>query len=197
MLMQTLIYFRGIISTKSLTLVLGVSLCGVTGYLLYLLFKNDDDDDDFNNTIPKSASYKTSQVRVPNSMVRILIGRNGKNIKSIEEQSNTRIHFKDNKDDTDHMCIIKGSVEGCNIAENLIYEFIQNQPVLECVDIWVPQMSVGKIIGRCGEQITEICSMSGAKINVSDERSDLTRRITIKGNNKAIFKLACLFYLML
>lgn len=159
---------------------MGASLCGVTGYLLYLLLKNDEDDD-YNNTIPKSTKFKISQICVPKNIVRILIGRNGKTIKSIEEQSNTRIHFKDSNEKNEHTCVIKGSTEGCNIAENLIYEFIRNQPVLECVDIWVPQTSVGKIIGRCGEQIMEISSMSGAKINVSNDRSEISRRITIKG----------------
>lgn len=152
----------------------------MSGYLLYLLFKNEDDDD-YNNTIPKSTSYKVSQIRVPKNLVRILIGRNGNTIKSIQDQSNTRISFKDTNDENEHTCVIKGSSEGCNIAENLIYEFIHNQPVVECVDIWVPQTCVGKIIGRCGEQVTEICSMTGAKINVSVDRSDAYRRITIKG----------------
>lgn len=145
-----------------------------------MLFKNEDDDD-YNSTIPKSTSYKVTQIRVPKDLVRILIGRNGNTIKSIQDQSNTRINFKDIKDDSEHLCVIKGSTEGCNIAENLIYEFIHNQPVLECVDIWVPHTSVGKIIGRCGEHILEISSMSGAKINVSEDRSEVTRRITIKG----------------
>lgn len=68
------------------------------------------------------------------------------------------------------------------MAQDLVYEFITNQPILESVDLWVPQNVVGKIIGRCGERIHEITTISGAKINVCDVgKNEPTRRIVIKG----------------
>ncbi|KAI4456085.1 tudor domain containing protein [Holotrichia oblita] len=49
------------------------------------------------------------------------------------------------------------------------------------------QNFVGRIIGRCGEQITEISSLSGAKIHFADDdRSAPKRRLLIKGTKKQI-----------
>lgn len=81
--------------------------------------------------------------------------------------------------------MIKGTIESCAIAENLIYEHISNQPVIDSFDMFVPQSTVGKIIGRCGEQVMEISSVSGAKVNVVEgDRSEPTRKITLKGNKE-------------
>ncbi|VEN48438.1 unnamed protein product [Callosobruchus maculatus] len=115
-------------------------------------------------------------------MVRVLIGRNGKNIKQIQEQSNTRINFKEREDSDNKICVIRGSVEACNIADNLIQEFINNQPILESEDIWIPIGCIGKVIGRNGDKISEIRNLSGAKLTVCDNEKGLTsKRITIKG----------------
>lgn len=126
-------------------------------------------------------------------MIRELIGRNGKNIKLIQEQSNTKINFRDcdgGANDNMKTCIIRGSEEACHIAENLIKDFIENQPVLESEDIWVPTMFVGKIIGRGGEKISELRSSSGAKISVcdviDDEKGFANKRIVIKGELKRL-----------
>lgn len=149
--------------------------------MLLLLLKRNDDDDYF-DPVTKASSYKTVEIPVPKDMVRLLIGRNGKNIKLIQEQSNTRINFRDTDTD-DRICVIRGSREGCDVADNLVREFLVAQPLLESEDLWVPQSSVGKIIGRCGERIHEISTISGAKVNVSDVgRAENTRRITLKGN---------------
>lgn len=123
-------------------------------------------------------------MKVPKDMVRALIGRNGKNIKLIQEQSNTRINFKDRDGSDDKLCVIRGSIEACNVAENLILDFINNQPVLESEDIWVPVVCIGKIIGRCGEKISDIRSLSGAKLIVGDDEQCLpTKRVIIKGTD--------------
>lgn len=172
--------FRSIISSRSLAVLLGISACGLTGYLLMLLLKKDEEDD-YLDTISRTSAYKTIDIRIPKDVVRILIGRNGKNIKMIQEQSNTKINFRDTEGD-DRICVIRGSREACAVAENLVQEFVTNQPLLESLDMWVPQASVGKIIGKCGERIYEISTISGAKINVvNDGRAEPTRRIVIKG----------------
>ncbi|CAH1972681.1 unnamed protein product [Acanthoscelides obtectus] len=166
---------------KSLTAFLCLSVCGLSGYLLYIYLQRDEDDDFVDNVTPGS-KFKTLEIRVPKDMVKVLIGRNGKNIKQIEGQSNTRINFKGREAGDDKICVIRGSVEACNIADNLIQEFISNQPVLESQDIWIPMGCVGKVIGRNGDKISEIRSLSGAKLTVCDDEKGLTsKRITIKG----------------
>lgn len=174
-----------------------MTVCSISGYLLYLFFRKDDEDD-YMDRLAKVAKYSTIEMKVPKEMVRELIGRNGKNIKLIQEQSNTKINFRDCDGVNEHLkvCVIRGSDEACNVAKSLIKTFIDNQPVIECEDIWVPQSCVGKIIGRGGEKISEIKSSSGAVIKVTDvvddEKGFDTKRIIIKGKNT--FFLSCLNY---
>ncbi|XP_044272640.1 tudor and KH domain-containing protein homolog [Tribolium madens] len=173
------------IITRSVTLALGLSVCGISGYLLYLLLKKDEDDD-YSDTLSRSSKFKILEVPVHKDMVKVLIGRGGKNIKLIQEQSNTRINFKDREGHDETICVIRGTIEACNIAENLVAEFINNQPVLECEDVFVPQGCIARIIGRDGERIRQICCRSGAKVTVDDNRAAATRRVTIKGTKEQI-----------
>lgn len=173
--------------TKSLTVVLGVTALGVSGYVLYLLFHKDDDEDDYTDTYAKISKFKTLQIKVPKDMVRSLIGRSGKNIKQIQEQTNTNIFFRDADSSDYKLCTIRGSVEACHLADNLIQEFIMNQPILENEDLWVPHSSISRLIGRNGEQISELRNLSGAKITVlDDDRSRNSKRISVKGTREQI-----------
>ncbi|CAG9812570.1 unnamed protein product [Phaedon cochleariae] len=172
--------------TRSVTVFLGITVFGISGYALYLLFQKDEDDE-YLDTFAQASKFKTLEVRVPKDLVRSLIGRNGKNIKDIQDHSNTRINFRDVDDSEVKICVIRGSTDACHIAENLIQEFINNQPVLESESIWVPFATVGMIIGRSGERICEIRGLSGAKITVNDDEKGLTaKRLTIKGTKEQI-----------
>lgn len=178
---------RSLFSTKSLTLLLGVSLCGITGYMLYIFLKRDDDDY-IDGTIPQGTQFKSSEFRVPKECVRIIIGRKGQKIRQIQDETNTKVDFKDiSNNDRETMCVVRGTMEACYKAEHLIEELIATQPILEYFEMFVPQASVGKIIGRCGEVITEIGNLTGAKINVDDgDRSMPTRKVVIKGTSDQI-----------
>ncbi|EFA09059.1 tudor and KH domain-containing protein homolog [Tribolium castaneum] len=173
------------IIARSVTLALGLSVCGISGYLLYLLLKKDDDDD-YTDTLSRSSKFKILEVPVHKDMVKVLIGRGGKNIKLIQEQSNTRINFKEREGQQEAICVIRGTIEACNIAENLVQEFVNNQPVLECEDVYVPQGCIARIIGRDGDRIREICCKSGAKVTVDDNRGAVNRRVSIKGTREQI-----------
>ncbi|XP_019875446.2 tudor and KH domain-containing protein homolog [Aethina tumida] len=171
---------------RSISLVVGVTVFTVSGYLLYMLFKQDDDDEYDGVTVSKNSYRQTVELRIPKDAVGVVIGRNGQNIKSIQESSNTYINFKD-RDEKTKICMIKGTRECCIVAENLIKDLIKNEPVIECEDVWVPIKSVGKIIGRCGEKINEIRVMSGAKLIIQDDdKEKTTKRISIKGTKEQI-----------
>ncbi|XP_060522756.1 tudor and KH domain-containing protein homolog isoform X2 [Cylas formicarius] len=171
--------------TKSLTIALGLSVFTVTGYLLYLLLKKEEDD--LSDVYVHTSKFKTLEMRVPKDVVRSLIGRNGSNIKLLQEQSSTRIGFKDREGVDEKICVIRGSVENCYLAQNLIQEFINNQPVLENEDISVPVGCIRKIIGRNGDKINEIRGLSGAKLTVCEDDKGLTsKRISIKGTRNQI-----------
>lgn len=170
--------------TKTLTVALGLSVCGISSYLVYLLLKKDDDDD-YNDTTNHTSKFNTLEVRVPKDMLKVLIGRSGNNIKLIQEQSNSRISFREPEGQKHAICVIRGSLEACNIAENLVQDFLSNQPVVESEDIFVSQQFISRIIGRDGDRIREVSAMSGAKVIVDNNRAAVTRRITIKGKIKS------------
>lgn len=159
---------------------LGLSLCGLTGYLLYLLLRKDDDDEDYSENFDRASKFKILEIAVPKDMVKVVIGRGGKNIKLIQEQSNTRINFKEREGEKP-LCVIRGSIEACNIAENLLQEFIKTQPKLESEEMIVPQKCISRVIGRNGDSIREISAVSGAKIDVDNDRSSPMRIIKVTG----------------
>ncbi|XP_030758561.1 tudor and KH domain-containing protein homolog [Sitophilus oryzae] len=172
--------------TKTLTLVLGLSAFGFTSYMLYLFLKKEEEDDLLEGYVHKT-NFKTMEIKVPKNVVRSLIGRNGSNIKQVEEQSNTKINFKDRVDEEDKICIIRGTADSCNVAYHLIQDFIVNQPVLETEDLWIPIACVKNVIGRGGEKINEIRSLSGSKLTlVEDEKGVTAKRMVIKGTREQI-----------
>lgn len=86
-------------------------------------------------------------------------------IKDIQNKTGTQIHFKeDNIDCPDRICIIKGSYESVHLAEEMIKSIIQNQPIIETYEMYVPQRACGRIIGRGGEVIHQIQATSSAKV---------------------------------
>ncbi|XP_017785004.1 PREDICTED: tudor and KH domain-containing protein-like [Nicrophorus vespilloides] len=171
-------------SVKSLTVALGISLCSVTGYLIYIFLK--DDEDDYNSDII-SSKYKITEIVIPKDNVGMIIGRKGNKIKEFEQLSNTKISFKDHREDKKmNICIIKGVADSCLLAEQLIMHYIDNQQIIECETMWVPHGAVGKIIGRCGDRITEITKVTGAQITVDSERTNNIRKVTLKGSANQI-----------
>lgn len=166
------------------TLAAGLSLFSVTGYLLYLLLKKEDEEKYDGSYVSPLESCKR-EVKIPKDHVRSLIGRNGTKIKEIEKQTKTKINFKDeDKNENYRICLVKGSVQNCNMAESLIHNHIASQPIIETKDLMVPRIATGRIIGRGGEKVHYIQSMAGARIVVAPEsetpESD-ERRINIKG----------------
>lgn len=174
------------------TTVLCFSFLGLAGYFVYQLYRSNKDDeedadDDYISTVPRSSNHRTIYVKVPQEMVRALIGRNGQQIKSIQTKSNTRINFRDVASDDkeepkERVCVVRGTSEACAMAEHMICEFIATQPIYECISIWVPDKVVGRIIGRCGEVLHDIIQTTGASVNVADKDASPTRRINIKGS---------------
>nr|XP_023023386.1 tudor and KH domain-containing protein homolog [Leptinotarsa decemlineata] len=174
---------------KSLSIFFGVTAIGLSGYAFYIyLHKKDEDDNDPQNTFSRASNFRTVELKVPIGKLRILIGRNGKILKDIEDRSHTKINFDEEEEGCEEViCFIRGTTEDCCTAENLIKDFINNQPLIESEDIWVVGSSVGNVIGRGGVMISEIKSFSGAMIKINDEdRSLPSRRITIKGTREQI-----------
>lgn len=96
-----------------------------------------------------------------------------------------RFLFRD-KDDTHKLCEITGYPDDVKEARSILLKEIERSPIVK-EEIYVPQSVCGKIMGRCGEAMQEICRISLAKVSVdSGVRSTNTRRITITGNRQQV-----------
>lgn len=162
-----------------------------TVVLLYWLLKRNDDDDDPADHIVTSRQA-TIEVRVPRDMVGAVIGREGANIKKVQEKTNCRINFKDDHgpaEGPERIAIIRGKPGNAQEAELLIRTMIQNQPVILTEEMFVPQKTLGRIIGKGGVSVKEMQRISQAKIKVdsgplnsTDRNPDSLKQITIKGS---------------
>ncbi|XP_037040144.1 tudor and KH domain-containing protein homolog [Bradysia coprophila] len=164
---------------------IGISLCSASALLLYIWYKTKDrEDDDLNS--PVKSSSKSSKITkvdciVPNNVVPLVVGRGGANVKSIEGKTNTQIRFRV-KDDNSQICEISGKLEDVKKAAELIN--IQASPPPNLTEeMLVPQTAYGKIVGRCGEALQEICRKSQAKVHIDagDRGEGDMRRLCITG----------------
>lgn len=150
---------------KSLATVLGLSLCGISLYIIRRLWHKDEED-----TLMKTANFTTVEFQIPRQVINNVIGKNGSHIKQVEFTSGTRISFR--QSGGEKICVIRGTVEACYFAKSIIKEFIENQPAIETEIIYIPRGVTSKIIGRHGDNINEIKNISGAKITISQDSGD-------------------------
>ncbi|XP_013419646.1 uncharacterized protein LOC106180249 [Lingula anatina] len=177
-------------SVQKLALLVAVP---VTGLLLYMLLKRGEEDEDTLEQEQIVTSRQTViEVKVPREAVAAVIGRQGAQIKEVQEKSGTRINFKDDVGPTENaerIAIVRGSPENAQLAELMIRKLIAAQPVQLVEEMYVPQKAVGRIIGRRGETVRGISRTSKAKIDVERESSrdqSEVRLITIKGSLEQI-----------
>ncbi|CAH0720453.1 unnamed protein product, partial [Brenthis ino] len=175
------------LNTKLLVpMALGFSLVTVSALVVYYVFKKEEEDD----KPVRSTKVNMIEVQVPKSIVAALIGRNGSNIKQIEEKSGAMIHFKKFSEKDYDVCIIRGRSGATQIAETLVHDFIKQQPLIVESNMSVPGWAVGRIIGMGGESINDISHCSGARVKIEGQRGDMspTRQITFRGTEEQINK---------
>lgn len=147
----------------------------ITAILLYILFRRlrsdefDDEDDvetDYNEVEDvASTSETTIEVKVPRTVVGLVIGKGGANIKKIQKESGARLNFKDDEDEEspERTAIIRGEREKVKKAELLIKKVIAMQPVIVVEEVYVPKQACGRIIGRGGQNIRQMSRISGER----------------------------------
>ncbi|CAG9767375.1 unnamed protein product [Ceutorhynchus assimilis] len=169
---------------KSLAVFLGITAVSLTSYVLYQIYKKNDEDELLDHY---TSNTRVLEIKMPKEIIGSLIGRNGSNLKRLQDQSNTRISFKELDNKNEKICLIRGAAHNCEIAYNLIQDFINSEAIMESEDFWVPIGCVKQIVGRGGDKIKEIQSLSGAKLTVFDDEKGLSsRRISIKGTREQI-----------
>ncbi|KAJ6646712.1 Tudor and KH domain-containing protein like [Pseudolycoriella hygida] len=163
-------------------IVIGLSLCSASAILFYIWCKTKDRENDATKS-PATNSKKNTKVEcvISNNVVPLVAGRGGANIKSIEGRTSTQVKFKA-KDDKNQICEIIGKLDNVRKAAELIKELALPPPNLT-EEILVPQSAYGKIVGRCGEVLQEICRKSQAKVYIdSGDRNEADmRRLCITG----------------
>ncbi|KAL0821556.1 hypothetical protein ABMA28_005008 [Loxostege sticticalis] len=170
-----------------LPVALGMSLVSVTAFVVYYVFKKDEEEKNDNSV--KTSRVNVIEITVSKSIVPALIGRSGSNIKEIERKSGAMIHFKKFSDKDYDVCIVRGRSEASQLAETMIHDFINQQPLIVDDKIEVPGWACGRIIGVGGENINDISHRSGARVkiegpHVSDRATQ--RQVSLRGTKEQI-----------
>ncbi|XP_012945877.1 tudor and KH domain-containing protein [Aplysia californica] len=165
--------------------------------LLYWLYRRSapSDEEVYGGQRVVTARNTVLEVCVPQRAVGAVIGRQGARIKEIQKSCGARVTFKDrgvgDGDGGSHrVAVIYGTLDAAHQAELLIQQVIAEvkEPITEQVD--VPGYSLGRIIGKGGSSIREMCRVSGARINVdryegsADPRA--LRTVTLTGSQQQI-----------
>lgn len=154
-----------------------LSICAATIYYYHICDKEWEE-------YIKNIRKKEAEVKIPISSVGSLIGRAGTNIKELQERTKTKIYFRSIEGDQDYkICRIVGEKENVEEAKNLIIEFIDPKDT-ESLEMWVPQSSIGLIIGRCGDNIRKISQSTNTKITVDRYKVASNKKlVVVKGKS--------------
>uniref|UniRef100_A0A4W4EZW3 RRM domain-containing protein n=1 Tax=Electrophorus electricus TaxID=8005 RepID=A0A4W4EZW3_ELEEL len=169
-----------------------------------------------------------------NNFVGRLIGKEGRNLKKIEQDTGTKITISPLQDLTlynpERTITVKGSVEACARAEEEVMKKLREsyendvaamnvcwlfplfssphppppkvliirvpgvscvqQPESETVNLFIPSLAVGAIIGKQGQHIKQLSQFAGASIKIApaDGVDAKQRMVVISGPPEAQFK---------
>lgn len=175
-----------------LPILLGLTLFGLSGALFYVYIKKNEEDQKSSKSSKTNKPTKLEEkdiiveLTIKNDVAPIVVGRGGANLSSIQEKTGTSIVFRE-KDENNQICEIRGKIEAVKNATKLINLAASRPPIIS-EDIYVPQTACGKIIGRCGDSLQDICRKSCAKVSVEsgDKGDGKTRRVIITGTQSQV-----------
>ncbi|KFO18230.1 Tudor and KH domain-containing protein [Fukomys damarensis] len=167
---------------QKVALGLGVPASAAVAYILYRRYRESREE---RLTFVGEDDIEI-EMRVPQEAVKLIIGRQGANIKQLRKQTGARIDVDTEDIGEERVLLISGfPVQVCKAKAAIHQILTENTPVSE--QLSVPQRAVGRIIGRGGETIRSICKASGAKITCDKESEGtllLSRLIKISGTQK-------------
>lgn len=161
-----------------------------------------------------SGEGDTERIPIEKSLVGLIIGRAGENLRRVEQTTGARVQFKDGPDSSASVrnCDISGSRSARASAKAEIYRIIdENGPgnrgagqdrsrgqsktssIAPQKDgengtqIMVPDRTVGLIIGRGGETIRDLQERSGCHVNIVGENKSLNglRPVNLIGSDQS------------
>ncbi|XP_006935217.3 tudor and KH domain-containing protein isoform X2 [Felis catus] len=169
---------------QKIALGLGIPASATVAYILYRRYRESREE---RLTFVGEDDIEI-EMRVPQEAIKLIIGRQGANIKQLRKQTGARIDVDTEDVGDERVLLISGfPVQVCKAKAAIHQILTENTPVSE--QLSVPQRSVGRIIGRGGETIRSICKASGAKITCDKESEGtllLSRLIKISGTQKEV-----------
>lgn len=152
-------------------------------------------------------------ISIESSLVGLIIGRQGENMRRIESETGARVQFLSNNDPgiTTRQCKISGSRAAKADAKAEIFRIIEENSVGKghgqafdtnrggsaapthlregenATQIMVPDRTVGLIIGRGGETIRDLQERSGCHVNIVSEQKSMNglRPVNLIGTPQA------------
>ncbi|XP_077012106.1 tudor and KH domain-containing protein isoform X2 [Tamandua tetradactyla] len=169
---------------QKVALGLGIPAGAVVAYILYRRYRESREE---RLTFVGEDDIEL-EMRVPQEAVKLIIGRQGANIKQLRKQTGARIDVDTEEGGDERVLLISGfPVQVCKAKAAIHHILTESATVSE--QLSVPQRSVGRIIGRGGETIRSICKASGARITCDKESEGtllLSRLIKISGTQKEV-----------
>lgn len=183
-------------SEQRAAIAIGVPVVALLLYLWYRRRQNSqfsDEEEDFTQVEESeevaSANQRTIEVRVPHAVVGAIIGKSGVNIKKIEKDTGVRLNLKDENEGSEseeRIVLIQGEREKAKRAEILVKKIIAEQPVIRTEEIFVPQRACGRIIGKGGQTIRHLCSISGGQGGLMFRKCTNTWHVSLNIGQKNI-----------
>lgn len=81
---------------------------------------------------------------------------------------------------------ISGLAEDVKLAEILIYQTLTNQPMHESLELKIPNLFIGAIIGRNGDSIRSMQDRSKCRIDVERRSDQADRKVVLRGTKDQI-----------
>ncbi|XP_042327870.1 insulin-like growth factor 2 mRNA-binding protein 3 isoform X2 [Sceloporus undulatus] len=172
--------------------------CSTACKIIMEIMQKEAQDTKFTEEIPL-------KILAHNNFVGRLIGKEGRNLKKIEQDTDTKITISPLQDLTlynpERTITVKGSIETCAKAEEEIMKKIREsyendiaamnqQPESETVHLFIPALAVGAIIGKQGQHIKQLSRFAGASIKIAPAEGPEAklRMVIITGPPEAQFK---------
>lgn len=178
-------------------LIIGLSACGIGSAYIYYQIKEQKDADkknkrkggasDDDHPLTSVDVITCAELAIHNEFVPVILGKDGLNLKALETKTRTKITFrKEGRQNDDHQtCVIEGTLDAIEDARKIIL-MIASKPVLVTEELDVSPSACGKILGRCGEMLQEICRKSNAKVSVNSSEVNQQRQVVITGTRSQV-----------
>lgn len=105
------------------------------------------------------------EIPISRQFIPMIIGRGGQTIKNIESNTSTKINFaEDSVEKSTRVCYICGEQEGVKLAEAMIKNLINNQPLVSNYDLYVPRKFYSIMQADRCQMANDIQAITRAKI---------------------------------